>query len=589
MRRFVVAFAVGLIAGCAAFAQPVSLGGLGPDAFPVQLSVASLAAITPDGTQGVRLVIDDDDCVVGGAAGVVLCIDTGAAWEPVGAGAGTDDQTAAEVPYAPTTPGDWTDPDPTEVLAGLDDLASRLTAKEAETLAGDVTGPPSATVVGDNTHNHDTTTVSGLDAGDVTTGTFADALVSDALTVAGGAISTSTIVLDTGADPTTDGQIRWDTTTERVEIGDDGVATLELFPGPHVVDTGPSPDCSGDLTYQDGEGGCDPYTLHGSTADLATVSGVTPSGNLATWDASGNLIDGGAAGGGDAVTVNTAPVDTTADLTDSASLDWTLTDGGAGGPDTVTGSVVGIDGDGDGTLSATDDGSTLSITLPTTIDGGGTGGLDITNVSVGFNSYAVRVPNNAWYSSKNAAGATIRLFSLADTNDVFFGAVDNAGGKVLIREDGINTISISGGLTETLRSDAGGFGLAVRNARFLADGGATLRGTTVIQPQSLTCTDSGDANPGSLTLIPTTSNVELTVSDPDGCGVTISETGATPGQTLEVTVVSIAGGTANFADASGIQEMGTGCNLPLYGTLGAKYIEAGANDRWVKRFCETDV
>jgi len=53
-----------------------------------------------------------------------------------GAG-GSDDQTAVEVPYTPTTGTDWVDPDPTEVLGGLDDLASRLTTAEGSAFSGD--------------------------------------------------------------------------------------------------------------------------------------------------------------------------------------------------------------------------------------------------------------------------------------------------------------------------------------------------------------------------------------------------------------------------------------------------------------------
>lgn len=45
---------------------------------------------------------------------------------------GTDDQTATEVVYTPTTGTDWTDPDPTSAGEGLDDLAARLTVEEAK-------------------------------------------------------------------------------------------------------------------------------------------------------------------------------------------------------------------------------------------------------------------------------------------------------------------------------------------------------------------------------------------------------------------------------------------------------------------------
>lgn len=45
---------------------------------------------------------------------------------------GTDDQTATEVAYTPTTGTDWVDPDPASAGEGLDDLAARLTIEEAK-------------------------------------------------------------------------------------------------------------------------------------------------------------------------------------------------------------------------------------------------------------------------------------------------------------------------------------------------------------------------------------------------------------------------------------------------------------------------
>jgi hypothetical protein len=43
---------------------------------------------------------------------------------------GTDDQTATEVGYTPTTGTDWVDPDPSEVGGALDDVAGRVTTLE---------------------------------------------------------------------------------------------------------------------------------------------------------------------------------------------------------------------------------------------------------------------------------------------------------------------------------------------------------------------------------------------------------------------------------------------------------------------------
>lgn len=92
------------------------------------------------------------------------------------------------------------------------------------------------------------------------------------------------------------------------QSGGSDVLSLPAIPGDltearisdlvHTVDTGPAPDCAGSLTYQDGEGGCDTYTLTGSTSALATWSGGTPTGECVELDASGNLVAAGAACGG---------------------------------------------------------------------------------------------------------------------------------------------------------------------------------------------------------------------------------------------------------------------------------------------------
>lgn len=55
------------------------------------------------------------------------------------------------------------------------------------------------------------------------------------------------------------------------------------------------------------------------------------------------------------------------------------------------------------------------------------------------------IPNNSWYKAKNTGGTAIQLLGIDGNNDVFMGAVGNAGGSVYIREDGSNVITIMGG------------------------------------------------------------------------------------------------------------------------------------------------
>jgi hypothetical protein len=97
----------------------------------------------------------------------------------------TDDQAAGEVPYAPTAPGDWTDPDPAEVAAALDDLAARPagatpagTGSELQYRAGAATFgavPGSSVSAGDVTLDGGIVLADFADSGGVAIGFSADA------------------------------------------------------------------------------------------------------------------------------------------------------------------------------------------------------------------------------------------------------------------------------------------------------------------------------------------------------------------------------------------------------------------------------
>ncbi len=90
-------------------------------------------------------------------------------------------------------------------------------------------------------------------------GTINDLRMADSHSNINGLVSSSRIILEErgGADPTADGDIEWDTTTETIKVGDDAAATLEFHPGAHTADTNANTACSGTDTYYDGEGNCD--------------------------------------------------------------------------------------------------------------------------------------------------------------------------------------------------------------------------------------------------------------------------------------------------------------------------------------------
>lgn len=71
--------------------------------------------------------------------------------------------------------------------------------------------------------------------------------------------------------------------------------------------------------------------------------------------------------------------------------------------------------------------------------------------------------------------------------------------------------------------------------------------------QSVTCADSGDGSPGSLTITPSASLVLLTVSDADGCNVSLSESGAASGRF--VWIQNVSSPFARFTDQAGVLEL----------------------------------
>lgn len=106
-----------------------------------------------------------------------------------------------------------------------------------------------------------------------------------------------------------------------------------------------------------------------------------------------------------------------------------------------------------------------------------------------------------------------------------------------------------------------------------ADGKVDMTAQNPPALQSVTCTDSGDGNPGTLTVTPSAGpdrvDIAITVMDADGCTITMAETSAVAGTIVVVTNISAAN-TASFATQAGIlsliqgpMTMGAGESLSL--------------------------
>jgi hypothetical protein len=57
----------------------------------------------------------------------------------------------------------------------------------------------------------------------------------------------------------------------------------------------------------------------------------------------------------------------------------------------------------------------------------------------------VRMNNDRWLQGKTATGTDVRIIGLNASNDVYIGAIDDAGGRVILREDGVNVIIVDAG------------------------------------------------------------------------------------------------------------------------------------------------
>ncbi len=106
-----------------------------------------------------------------------------------------------------------------------------------------------------------------------------------------------------------------------------------------------------------------------------------------------------------------------------------------------------------------------------------------------------------------------------------------------------------------------------------------IGGDLVTSPSSPTaCADNGGGTAASCTLTPISTLVLYTCSDSDGCAMTLSESGAQPGQQL--IVYNVGANVLTFADSAGVQELPASASLAITETIsfiynGTAWIESG--------------
>ncbi len=91
-----------------------------------------------------------------------------------------------------------------------------------------------------------------------------------------------------------------------------------------------------------------------------------------------------------------------------------------------------------------------------------------------------------------------------------------------------------------------------------------------------TIADSGDGNPATATLTPTSSYIELTCSDSDTCDITMAETGMEEG--MIVNIVNVSANTCDFSDSAGVSELAGAFAMEQYDVLSLLY----SGDAWIE-------
>lgn len=96
-------------------------------------------------------------------------------------------------------------------------------------------------------------------------------------------------------------------------------------------------------------------------------------------------------------------------------------------------------------------------------------------------------------------------------------------------------------------------------------GGSLSANTRVLTADADTIADSGDANPATATLTPSSDYVTITCNDVDTCDVTMGESGVGTGR--RVCITNISANTVDFADTAGVSELAGDFAMGQYDTL----------------------
>ncbi len=167
-------------------------------------------------------------------------------------------------------------------------------------------------------------------------------------------------------------------------------------------------------------------------------------------------------------------------------------------------------------------------------------GTNVIGIKLGSNTYYKWAFSGIWFKGNNSAGGGVAAYG-ADATTPSLSPNASNDPDTGIGTAGVDQLSLISGGVECMR---------LSEATTCTN---TINGLIINPPQAVTCTAGGGVS--ALTITPTSSYVEITNSDADGCNITMSETGMVAGNVVTLCVVSNAGSTVNFADTPGVTEL----------------------------------